>query len=98
MPSELLIRPFDPASARDAAAFRRLNVEWLERFFVVEPDDHLVLNEPSREIIRPGGKILLAEISAEIVGCCALIAQPADPASWEIAKLAVTAGFQGQGI
>jgi putative acetyltransferase len=98
MPEGLLIRRLNPASARDAAAFRRLNVEWLERFFVVEPDDDLVLSQPVREIVQPGGTILLAEIADEIVGCVALIAQPGDAACWEMAKLAVTAGYQGQKI
>ena len=98
MSADLLIRRFDPTRAEDAVAFRRLNVEWLERYFVVEPDDDLVLRHPLREIIEPGGVILLAEIAGEIVGCVALIAQPGDPASWEMAKLAVTAGFQGRKI
>ena len=98
MSFEVHIRRFDPADARDAAAFRRLNLEWLEKFFVVEPDDHLVLDNPVDEIIRPGGMILLAELAGEIVGCGALIAQPSEPACWEIAKLAVTAGCQGRKI
>jgi putative acetyltransferase len=98
MSESLLIRHLDAASARDTAAFRRLNVEWLERFFVVEPDDDIVLSHPVREIIEPGGVILLAEIADAIAGCVALIAQPGDAACWEMAKLAVTAGFQGQKI
>jgi putative acetyltransferase len=98
MSAEVHLRRFDSNSPRDAAAFRRLNLEWLERLFVVEADDHRVLNDPAGEIIRPGGLILFAEIAGEIVGCCALIAQPAEPGCWEVAKLAVTAGFQGRKI
>ncbi len=92
------IRDYLSGDDRDAAAFRELNEEWLTRFFVVEADDHTVLNDPVGQILAPGGAILLAEEDGQIIGCCALIVQPDDPQMYEVAKLAVTASFQGRGL
>ena len=55
---------FEPRYASD---FKRLNVEWLEKYFTVEPIDELVLSDPSGSIIEPGGAILLARAGDEIV-------------------------------
>ncbi len=84
------IVPFEP---RDAADFKRLNVEWLEKYFVVEPIDEEVLSQPQTAILDPGGVILLARYQDEVVGTCALIKQGAD--SYELSKMAVTARCQG---
>lgn len=91
-------REFDPSSKRDAVAFRELNEEWITQHFVVEDEDRKVLGDPLGQIIRPGGAILFAEVEGRIVGCCALIAQTDDPQTYELAKLAVTAEFQGRQI
>ena len=73
-----------------------MNEEWIERYFVIEDDDRRVLGDPVGQILEPGGAILFAEIDGQIVGCSALIVQPDDPQTYELAKLAVTASFQGQ--
>ena len=92
-------RDLVPGDDRDAAAFRALNEEWLTRYFVVEPGDHTMLADPVGQIIAPGGAILLAEADGQIIGCCALLAPPADdPQTYKVAKLAVTASSQGQQI
>jgi GNAT superfamily N-acetyltransferase len=91
-------REFDPGSERDAVAFRELNEEWITRHFIVEDQDRKVLGDPLGQIIRPGGAILFAELEGRTVGCCALLAQAADPHTYELAKLAVTPEFQGRQI
>ena len=51
------IIPFHPRHRDD---FKRLNVEWLERYFYVEAIDHEVLSDPEGAILAPGGYIFLA--------------------------------------
>ncbi|HEU5442632.1 MAG TPA: helix-turn-helix domain-containing GNAT family N-acetyltransferase [Steroidobacteraceae bacterium] len=91
-PNALEIIPFE---RRYAADFKRLNIEWLEKYFRVEPIDEEVLSHPAR-ILREGGAILLARYRGAIVGTCALL--NAGDARFELAKMAVTAGHQGLGI
>ena len=66
---EVQIKPFAP---RHAADFKRLNFEWLQKFFRIEPIDEQVLSNP-RDIIRKGGAIFVARRGGKIVGTCALI-------------------------
>lgn len=84
-----------PFERRHTAAFKRLNLEWLERYFRVEPIDEEVLSRPL-EILRAGGAIFVARHRATIVGTCALLA--AGDGRFELAKMAVTASHQGLGI
>jgi GNAT superfamily N-acetyltransferase/DNA-binding MarR family transcriptional regulator len=84
-----------PFERRYAADFKRLNIEWLERYFRVEPIDEEVLSRPAR-ILRAGGAIFLARHRGAIVGTSALLA--AGEGRFELSKMAVTAGHQGLGI
>ena len=84
---------FEPRYAGD---FKRLNVEWLEKYFTVEPIDEHMLSDPSAFIIEPGGTILLARVGDEIVGTCALM--NAGDGRFELSKMAVTERFQGRRI
>ncbi len=77
-------------------AFARLNIEWLEAYFVVEPIDREVLSNPRRNIIEPGGAILYACIGGQAVGTAALKCSGAGV--FELTKMAVTARCQGMGI
>ena len=79
-----------------AADFKRLNIEWLERYFYVEALDDKVLSDPQRSILDAGGQIFLARIDGKIVGTCALIR--AGDANIELSKMAVTPECQGLGI
>lgn len=87
------IIPFEPRYRDD---FRRLNVEWLERYFYVEALDHQVLSHPEESILAPGGFIFLARWRQEIVGTVALI--KAGRGRYELSKMAVTERCQGMGI
>ena len=48
--------------------FFNLNIEWLEKFFVVEPYDKEVLSQPEKYILNDGGCILFAKCEDQIVG------------------------------
>jgi len=91
-PGAVEIVPFE---ARYADDFKRLNLEWLARYFRVEPIDEQVLSRPL-EILREGGAIFLARYQDEIVGTCALL--KAGEGRYELSKMAVTSRHQGLGI
>jgi ribosomal protein S18 acetylase RimI-like enzyme len=83
-------------SADFGDAFARLNREWLEKYFRVEPIDEKVLSDPQSSILDPGGAILYALVGGEAVGTVALKHQRAG--SYELTKMAVTSDHQGQGL
>ncbi|TVM34142.1 helix-turn-helix domain-containing GNAT family N-acetyltransferase [Oceanidesulfovibrio marinus] len=76
--------------------FKRLNYEWIEKFFTVEDADRELLEHPNERILNPGGAILLARYEGEIVGVCALFRK--DDETLELAKMAVTPKVQGRSI
>jgi len=84
-----------PFERRHAPDFKRLNLEWLEKYFRVEPLDRRLLAQPQR-IVAAGGAIFMARLGRAIVGTCALIND--GKGRFELAKMAVTAGVQGLGI
>jgi len=75
-------------------AFRKLNEEWLKKYFTVEEDDDRFLRHPEEEIIAPGGAIFFARLEGEIIGTAALLKR--DDETYEIAKMAVTPSAQGK--
>ncbi len=76
--------------------FERINVEWLERYFYVEPIDREVLSKPDQYIIEPGGAIIFAKLGEEIVGTVAL--KLVTPGEYEMTKMGVSPAFQGRKI
>lgn len=89
----LTIRPL--ADARDAAAFRALNLEWIERHFTVEEQDRRQLEDPVAAYINAGGEILIAESDEEPIGCIALM--PDGSGAYELSKMAVAPALRGGG-
>src|SRR5262245_3980642 len=87
------IREFKPG---DEACFRKLNEEWITRYFRIEAKDEEALADPQSGILAAGGRIFFAHIDEHCVGCCALLRYGAD--EFEVAKMAVTPDFQGSGI
>jgi ribosomal protein S18 acetylase RimI-like enzyme len=85
---------FDPRWRADFAA---LNIEWLERWFEVEPFDREVLGNPERYILERGGRILFAiDGAGRALGTVALM--PASDGSWELTKMAVSPEARVRGI
>jgi len=89
----VLVREFRDG---DEGAFRRLNEEWIVRYFKLEPKDEYSLANPRETILDHGGRIFLAEREGTAVGCCALVAM--GPGEFEVAKMAVTPLVRGLGI
>jgi ribosomal protein S18 acetylase RimI-like enzyme len=85
---------FDPRWRED---FATLNLEWLQRWFVVEPFDREVLGNPERHILADGGRILFAVDTADrAIGTVALMR--AGDGVYELTKMAVAPEARGRGI
>ena len=93
MEKTIRVREFQPG---DKATFRRLNEEWIKRYFSIEEKDEELFDDPEGQIIVKGGKILILESGSEAVGCCALI--KTDDETFEVGKMAVTEAHQGKGL
>ncbi|APG64707.1 GNAT family N-acetyltransferase [Tenacibaculum todarodis] len=87
--SNLEIIAFQPKHAK---AFHDLNVEWLEKYFYVEPYDKKVLSNPQEYIIDNGGFIFVAKYNNEVAGVVAFINQKT---FFELSKMAVSPKYQG---
>ena len=85
----LEIIAYQPKFAKD---FYNLNVEWLEKYFYVEPYDEKVLSNPQKYVIDSGGFIFFAKYNNEIVGVVSLINQNT---FFELSKMAVLPKYQG---
>lgn len=77
-------------------AFKRLNYEWIEKYFKVEETDSQSLEYAEEKILKSGGHIFFAKYQDEIVGTCAMIKMNDD--TFELAKMAVTDRAQGKSI
>ena len=90
---KIIIRSF---RAEDAAAFRRLNEEWITRYFRLEDEDVKMFENPASYILESGGYIGMAFAGEEAVGCCALLRLK--DGVFEVAKMAVAPSWQGRGL
>jgi len=79
-----------------AEDFKRLNLEWIEKYFEVENHDLEQLSNPREYIIEKGGEILYIMYENAVVGVCALVRTREN--EFELAKMAVSPGFQGKQI
>lgn len=82
---------FTPAYAQN---FKNLNIEWLEKYFYVEPHDEEVLGKPEKYIINPGGHIFFIKSDEKIIGTVALMKM--EDGVYELTKMAVSPAYQGQ--
>ncbi len=89
----ITILPFAP---EHAPIFDRLNRAWIEQYFTVEPFDDLVLTNPQKMIIEPGGELWFAALNGEVIAACALI--PFGDGVFEFTKLGVDEKARGHGV
>lgn len=77
--------------------FARLNIEWLERWFTVEPADRDVLGDPETHILAGGGRILFAvDETDQALGTVALMRHGGGEV--ELTKMAVEPELRGAGV
>lgn len=94
MKTDLQIIPFKKTYSKD---FYKLNKEWLETYFYVEPLDEDVLSQPEKYIINKGGFIFFAKLNDAIVGTYAFMPLK-DIDGFELTKMAVLPEMRGQKI
>jgi putative acetyltransferase len=87
------IIPFEPIFT---PVFRRLNMDWLDAYALTEAHDLVLLDDPVKEIIDPGGCIFLAAEEGEIVGCAGLM--KTGERDYELVKMTVVKAARGRGI
>jgi ribosomal protein S18 acetylase RimI-like enzyme len=83
-------------SSQYQSDFRRLNLEWLDKYNLTEAPDLMVLDDPQGTILDRGGYIWLAMADNKPVGSAALMKE--HEGEYELAKMAVTAAYRGRGI
>ena len=86
------VEPFRDEYAND---FKRLNLEWIEKYFVVEELDKKQLEHPKENIIERGGEIYSVIEDGKVRGVCALVFH--EEGVYEIAKMAVDKESRGKG-
>jgi GNAT superfamily N-acetyltransferase len=85
-----------PYAPQHADRFRDLNLEWVQRYFYVEPMDKTLLENCKAAILDKGGHIFMAALEDDLVGCFAFIKIKAR--EYELGKMAVDPKFQGHNI
>ena len=75
---------------------KTLNVEWLEKYFSVEPNDVISLSNPKEEILDKGGYIYYATVDGVVAGTVSLLR--ITNYEFELGKMAVSANYQGLGL
>ena len=76
--------------------FEKLNRDWIEKYFSMEPPDYQILQHPEENILNAGGSIFMATYNHTIVGTVALKFH--SPKVYELTKMAVDETFQGKKI
>lgn len=76
--------------------FKKLNYEWLEKYFKIEPIDKILLANPEKEILAKGGFVFFAVENGEALGTVALL--KISDIIYEVGKMAVNEKYQGKGI
>ncbi|MEO6549117.1 MAG: GNAT family N-acetyltransferase [Ferruginibacter sp.] len=85
-----------PFSDELAPHFTKLNTNWLEKYFVLEPIDHQMLSNPEHFYIERGGYIFFAKLNGNIAGTFAMLKN--SESIYELSKMAVYEEFQGKKV
>ena len=78
------------------ACYKKLNYEWLKKYFEIEPKDEKILSDPQKQIIEKNGFIFFAILDNKVIGTCTLC--KTDETSYELTKMCVTEKYQGKGV
>ncbi len=78
------------------ADFRKLNLEWLEKYGLVESHDLEILDDPEGTLLARGGHIFLAFLDGKVVGTAGIWKE--NDAEYELVKMTVDPAYQGRGI
>jgi putative acetyltransferase len=76
--------------------FKRLNMEWLEKYNLTETHDLEILDDPQGKVIDEGGSIFLAMDGQKVVGTAGIGKE--GESVFELIKMAVDPAYRGLGI
>ncbi len=93
MQNNITIIPFTQSLAHH---FTALNKAWLQKYFVVETIDEMMLAKPKQYFIDKGGFIFFAMYGNEVAGTFALL--KVSDTIFELSKMAEDEKFQGKNI
>lgn len=92
MSKKIQVVPFDLSLKM---YFRLLNVEWLNYYYFVTPEDLEILDYPEK-IVANGGSVFFAKSGDEVLGTCALLKGEHD--DFELVKMGVSPDARNLGI
>ncbi len=76
--------------------FKRLNLEWLDKFGLTESHDLEILDDPDGTVIARGGFIFLAMDADKVIGTAGLWKESG--LEYELIKMGVEPQYRGRGI
>jgi len=76
--------------------FKRLNLEWLDKYNLTESHDLEILDDPQGTVIGKGGYIFLAMEGGKVIGTAGLWKK--NEKEYELVKMAVDPAYRGRGI
>lgn len=76
--------------------FERMNRQWIEAWFTMEPLDEYVLTNPEDAILKNGGAILMALYDGAVAGTVGL--RKVGEQTYEFTKMAVDENYRRKGI
>jgi putative acetyltransferase len=76
--------------------FKRLNLEWLDKYNLTESHDLEILDDPEGSVLARGGCIFLAMNEEKVIGTAGLWKE--NEWEYELIKMAVDTEYRGQGI
>lgn len=79
-------------------AFKHLNKEWIDEYFVMEAADYKSLDHPEENVINKGGQIYFLLYNNEPIGVCALAKSHYKEFDYELSKMGITKEYQGLGL
>ena len=85
-----------PYESKYQPDFKRLNLEWLDKYHLTESHDLEILDNPEEKVIAGGGCIFLVKDGERIVGNAGIAR--VDDDVFELVKMAVEPAYQGRGI
>ena len=76
--------------------FKRMNLEWLDKYHLTETHDLDILNNPQEKVIAGGGCIFLAMYGEKVIGSAGLVKE--QEGIFELVKMGVDPAWRRQGI
>ncbi len=89
----IVIRTYEEKYQPD---FKRLNLEWLDKYHLTETHDLEILDHPEEKVIAGGGCIFLAMDGEKVIGTAGLAKE--QEGIFELVKMTVDPAWRGLGI